>query len=45
MNISKDRFCPLPPVCVTSKPKPMGLLLCSEGNTEHIVLLMLDEKK
>lgn len=25
--------------------KPIGLLLCSEGNTEHIELLMLDEKK
>lgn len=24
--------------------KPIGLLLCSEGNTEHIELLMLDEK-
>jgi hypothetical protein len=24
---------------------PIGLLLCSEGNTEHIELLMLDEKK
>jgi len=24
--------------------KPVGLLLCSEGNTEHIELLMLDEK-
>jgi hypothetical protein len=23
---------------------PIGLLLCSEGNTEHIELLMLDEK-
>ena len=23
---------------------PMGLLLCSEGNTKHIELLMLDEK-
>jgi hypothetical protein len=23
---------------------PVGLLLCSEGNTEHIELLMLDEK-
>ena len=22
---------------------PIGLLLCSEGNTEHIELLMLDE--
>jgi predicted nuclease of restriction endonuclease-like (RecB) superfamily len=25
--------------------KPVGLLLCSEGNTEHIELLMLDEKQ
>jgi predicted nuclease of restriction endonuclease-like (RecB) superfamily len=25
--------------------KPVGLLLCSEGNTEHIELLMLDEKE
>ncbi len=24
--------------------KPIGLLLCSEDNTEHVVLLMLDEK-
>ena len=24
--------------------EPMGLLLCSEGNTEHIELLMLDEQ-
>jgi predicted nuclease of restriction endonuclease-like (RecB) superfamily len=24
---------------------PIGLLLCSEGNTEHIELLMLDEKQ
>ncbi len=24
---------------------PIGLLLCSEGNTEHIELLMLDEKE
>lgn len=24
--------------------KPIGLLLCSEGNTKHIELLMLDEK-
>ena len=23
---------------------PIGLLLCSEGNTEHIELLLLDEK-
>lgn len=23
--------------------KPIGLLLCSEGNTEHVELLMLDE--
>lgn len=25
--------------------KPIGLLLCSEGNTEHVELLMLDEKE
>lgn len=25
--------------------KPIGLLLCSEGNSEHIELLMLDEKE
>lgn len=25
--------------------KPLGLLLCSEGNTEHIELLLLDEKE
>lgn len=25
--------------------KPIGLLLCSEGNTEHIELLMLDENQ
>jgi predicted nuclease of restriction endonuclease-like (RecB) superfamily len=25
--------------------KPIGLLLCSEGNTEHIELLMLDESE
>jgi predicted nuclease of restriction endonuclease-like (RecB) superfamily len=25
--------------------KPIGLLLCSEGNTEHIELLLLDEKE
>jgi len=25
--------------------KPIGLLLCSEGNTEHIELLMLDDKE
>ena len=25
--------------------KPIGLLLCSQGNTEHIELLMLDEKE
>ena len=25
--------------------KPLGLLLCSEGNTEHIELLMLDENE
>lgn len=24
--------------------EPVGLLLCSEGNTEHIELLMLDEQ-
>ena len=24
--------------------EPIGLLLCSEGNTEHIELLMLDEQ-
>jgi len=24
---------------------PVGLLLCSEGNTEHIELLMIDEKQ
>ena len=24
---------------------PIGLLLCSEGNTEHIELLMLDQKE
>lgn len=24
--------------------EPLGLLLCSEGNTEHIELLMLDEQ-
>ena len=24
--------------------KPIGLLLCSEGNTEHVELLMLDQK-
>lgn len=29
----------------TGEDKPIGLLLCSEGNTEHIELLMLDEKK
>jgi predicted nuclease of restriction endonuclease-like (RecB) superfamily len=27
-----------------NEEKPIGLLLCSEGNTEHIELLMLDEK-
>jgi predicted nuclease of restriction endonuclease-like (RecB) superfamily len=27
----------------TGELKPIGLLLCSEGNTEHIELLMLDE--
>jgi hypothetical protein len=25
--------------------KPIGLLLCSEGNTEHIELLMLNESE
>jgi len=25
--------------------KPIGLLLCSEGNTEHVELLMLEEKE
>ena len=25
--------------------KPIGLLLCSEGNSEHIEFLMLDEKE
>ena len=25
--------------------KPIGLLLCSEGNTEHIELLMLDQSE
>lgn len=25
--------------------EPIGLLLCSEGNTEHVELLMLDEKE
>jgi RecB family endonuclease NucS len=29
----------------TGEEKPIGLLLCSEGNTEHIELLMLDEKE
>ena len=28
-----------------NEQKPIGLLLCSEGNTEHIELLMLDEDK
>jgi len=28
----------------TGENPPIGLLLCSEGNTEHIELLMLDEK-
>jgi hypothetical protein len=28
-----------------SEGKPIGLLLCSEGNTEHIELLLLDEDK
>jgi len=27
----------------TGEDTPLGLLLCSEGNTEHIELLMLDE--
>ncbi|MCK5760845.1 MAG: DUF1016 family protein, partial [Candidatus Delongbacteria bacterium] len=25
--------------------KPIGLLLCSKGNTEHIELLMLDQEE
>jgi predicted nuclease of restriction endonuclease-like (RecB) superfamily len=29
----------------TGEEKPIGLLLCSQGNTEHIELLMLDEKE
>lgn len=29
----------------SDEEKPVGLLLCSEGNTEHIELLMLDEKE
>ena len=29
----------------TGEEKPIGLLLCSEGNTEHIELLMLDNKE
>ena len=29
----------------SGEEKPIGLLLCSEGNTEHIELLMLDEKE
>ena len=29
----------------TNEKTPIGLLLCSEGNTEHIELLMLDEKE
>ncbi len=29
----------------TSEEPPVGLILCSEGNTEHIELLMLDEKE
>ena len=28
-----------------NEQKPIGLLLCSEGNTEHIELLMLDDDK
>ncbi|MFN6945356.1 MAG: YhcG family protein [Cytophagaceae bacterium] len=28
----------------SGEEKPIGLLLCSEGNSEHIELLMLDEK-
>ncbi|MDI9311662.1 MAG: PDDEXK nuclease domain-containing protein [Limnohabitans sp.] len=28
----------------SNEDKPIGLILCSEGNTEHIELLMLDEK-
>jgi hypothetical protein len=31
--------------CLPEEEKPIGLLLCSEGNTEHIELLMLDEKE
>lgn len=27
-----------------NEDEPIGLLLCSEGNTEHIELLMLDEQ-
>ncbi len=30
--------------CQPHENSPIGLLLCSEGNTEHIELLMLDEK-
>lgn len=29
----------------SSEQSPIGLLLCSEGNTEHIELLMLNEKE
>jgi predicted nuclease of restriction endonuclease-like (RecB) superfamily len=29
----------------SNEEKPIGLLLCSEGNTEHIELLMLEEKE
>jgi len=29
----------------TGEKSPIGLLLCSEGNTEHIELLMLDQKE
>jgi hypothetical protein len=28
----------------TGEEKPIGLLLCSEGNNEHVELLMLQEK-
>jgi hypothetical protein len=27
-----------------NEPSPIGLLLCSEGNTEHIELLLLGEE-
>lgn len=29
----------------SGEQKPIGLLLCSQGNTEHVELLMLDEKE